>query len=802
MRSKSVRILFLKLALGALCLLGAAVFMTGCKSLFLHKGYPDYDGSIVGLPLHAPVRVLRDVNGIPHIYARDRHDLMVAQGYVHAQDRLWQMETLRRVATGTLAEIAGEGRVDLDYCCRLLGFPELRQRAAADLPAEETALLQAYVDGINAYIRERGEDLPLEFRSAEFVPDPWQVEDVFSFITLNSWMFRENYRAELFALAARQNVELQEWKDIFPSHRQANLPDDAYFEELRGLKVGAVQPAALSFFQALPEALPPAGGTNSWVTARGPGGKPLLANDTHVGISLPGTWYLCHLKAPGVDIIGASAAGVPGVIAGHTDEVAWGLAILPIDFVDLFVVRVDPADPTRYQVGERTLSMEREEMVISVKENEPTTRVAYRTIYGPVITELEPGVEAAVALHWYGTLPEGELDDRTVSTILRFMDCHSVEDVMRAVDTVKLVGLNFLAADVRGNIGWQSAGAVPVRRGYSGRLPADGSSGTMGWDGFLPFAQMPRSYNPPEGFIVNCNDRVVGDADPNPISNSWSAPYRHDRVMSLLKDMGEPTVDGFRKMQMDVYSPQAETLLPKLRDYTFRDPGAMEAISLLEGWDRQVAADSCGAAVYEVFLAQLVRALLEDEAGGNLFYYYHIPFKQYLIQDVILDRPQSGLWDRKDTPQKEGPQEILEKALAATIEFLESELGDNRRGWSWGRLHAIEWRHAGATSWFKRMLLNAGPYPVGGDATTLNANTPVVANGEYRPVHIPALRMVAPLADLDRMQILATIGQSGQPGHRHYDDMVRPWLEGELFHLPYRDATVAGTVDSELKLSP
>lgn len=549
---------------------------------------------------------------------------------------------------------------------------------------------------------------------------------------------------------------------------------------LRGLKVGAVQRAALSFFQALPEALPPAGGTNIWVTAKGPGGKPLLANDTHVGISLPGTWYLCHLKAPGVDIVGASAVGVPGIIAGHNDEVAWGLAILPIDFVDLFVVRVDPANPTRYQVGERTLSMEREEIVLAVKEGEPITRVAYRTIYGPIITELEPGVEAAVALHWYGTLPEGELEDRTVSSILQFMDCHNVEDVMSAVSTVKLVGLNFLAADVRGNIGWQSAGAVPNRRGYSGRLPADGSSGTMGWDGFLPFAQMPRAYNPPEGFIVNCNDRVVGDADPNPISNSWSAPYRRDRVVSL----------------------QAETLLPKLRPYTFQDLRAVEAISLLEGWDRQVAAESSGAAVYEVFLAELVRALLEDEVGGNLFYYYHIPFKQYLIQDVILDRPQSGLWDRKDTPQKEGPQEILEKALAATIDFLESELGDNRRGWSWGRLHAIEWRHAGATSRFTRMLLNAGPYPVGGDATTLNANTPVVAKGEYRPVHIPALRMVASLADLDGMRILATIGQSGQPGHRHYDDMVRPWLEGELFHLPYRDGTVAGTVDSELKLSP
>jgi penicillin amidase len=255
-------------------------------------------------------------------------------------------------------------------------------------------------------------------------------------------------------------------------------------------------------------------------------------------------------------------------------------------------------------------------------------------------------------------------------------------------------------------------------------------------------------------------------------------------------------------MQMDVYSLQAETLLPRLRSFSFEDPKASEAMSFLEGWDRQVAADSAGAAVYEVFLNEWVRALLEDEVGGNLFYYHHIPFKKYLIQDVILDRPESGLWDRKDTPEKEGPQEILEMALAATIDFLEGELGANRKSWSWGRLHSIEWRHAGATSGFTRMLLNVGPFPVGGDPTTLNCNTYVSTRGEYRPVHIPNLRMVAPLADLDGMQILATVGQSGQPGHPHYDDMARPWLEGELFHLPYRDKTVAGTVDSELDLTP
>jgi len=203
-----------------------------------------------------------------------------------------------------------------------------------------------------------------------------------------------------------------------------------------------------------------------------------------------------------------------------------------------------------------------------------------------------------------------------------------------------------------------------------------------------------------------------------------------------------------------------------------------------------------------VFLTQWVRALLEDEVGDDLFYYFHIPFKKYLIQDVILDRPDSPVWDRKDTPEREGPQQILEMALSGTIRWMEEQLGANRRSWSWGRLHQVHWRHAGGTSWLKAMLLNSGPYPVDGDGTTLNSNTPIAARGEYRACLIPALRMVVSLADLDGMQIIAPMGQSGQPGHRHYDDMVKGWIEGRLISLPFSRDRVEATAVSAMTLSP
>ncbi|MGD0725125.1 MAG: penicillin acylase family protein [Spirochaetia bacterium] len=788
--------------LTVMLILGFLMAAGGCKSLFLAKGYPSYDGELRGLPVHAPVKVLRDGYGIPHIYAQDRHDLLLAQGYVHAQDRLWQMETIRRLCAGRLAEVAGEARLNLDYFARLAGFPELRSRALRALRQDEVEQIQAYVDGINAYIRLRSDNLPLEFRSAKFKPEDWTVEDACSFVVLNSWGFQENFRAELMVLQGRKSVSVQDWKDIFPGHAGAVLPDDAYFERLRSWKVGPLHKSALAFFQAVPDQVSMGGGSNAWIIAAGPGGKPLFANDTHVGISVPGTWYLCHLNSPGIDIAGASAPGTPGVVIGHNEKVAWGLTVLPVDSLDLFMVRVDPQNPTRYFVGNEVLEMERQETVITLPGGKSRTMTVYRTIYGPVITALDNGIDAAVALRWYGTLKEGELEDLTMRSILGFMDCRSARDVIENARYTKIVGLNFLAADVEGNIGWHCAGAVPIRRGYSGRLPADGSAGTMSWEGFTRFDELPGALNPPEGRIANCNNRVVADDDPQQISNSWSAPYRFERALSLLGELASPTAEGFRRMQLDSYSLQAEKILPKLLAYSFKDPRAREAADILKSWDRQVLAGSKAAAVWEIFLTEWVRQLLGDELGDQLFYYFHIPFKKYLIQDVILDRPDSPLWDRKDTPQREGPQEILETSLSRTIRWLEDRLGSDRRSWSWGRLHTVYWKHPGGGSGLNALLLNSGPYPVDGDGTTLNSWAPMPARDEYYSFIIPNLRMVVSLADLDGMTMIAPLGQSGQPGHAHYDDMVGKFIKGESINLPVSPERVQATVVSTMVLTP
>jgi penicillin amidase len=784
-----------------LVILGALVLLGSCKSLILAKGWPEYEGEFSNLPLQEPVTVLRDKYGIPHIYARNKHDLLVAQGFVHAQDRLWQMETFRRVVSGRLSEFAGEGRVNLDTFCRMLGFPELRRKAYEALSPEDRAMAQAYADGVNAYIRLLGEDLPLEFQSSGHTPEQYTAEDTISLFVLNSWMFRENYRPELLVLLGRQNIEMEEWADIYPAFPNADLPGDSYFESLRSLKTGPVLPEAFAFFQALPEQAG-GGGTNMWITNRGPGGKPLLANDQHLGISVPNTWYLCHLNAPGINAAGVSAAGAPGIMAGHTDNVAWGLAIFPIDFVDLFLLRLDPKDPTRYLVGDQSLDMEEEQMVIGLPEGQSVRKTVYHTIFGPIITELKPGIEGAVALRSYGTVRSKEATDGTLSSVLRFMEAGSVAEMMDIVADMKTIGFSFIMGDVQGNIGWQTTGSIPRRSGYSGRLPADGSSGIHDWQGFLRVEEMPASYNPPEGYIINTNNRTIPESDPYVFSFMWSADYRKDRIAMLLEELDTPIVEDCRRMQMDVHSLQADHILPKLFAYSFVDEKAMAAVEILKNWDREVTADSPGAAVYEVFLNQWVRALLEDELGENLFPYFHITLKKYLIQDVILDRPDSTLWDRKDTTDRETPQQILEMALSKTYSWLEEQLGGNPSRWDWGRLHYYYWKHAGGTSCFKAWLLNVGPVPAAGDFNTVNSNAYIATRDEYKVTMLPGIRMVIPLGDVNAMKISMPLGQSCQPGHKHYDDLVEGWAAGQLLDFPVARADVQAMAVSKLLLSP
>jgi penicillin amidase len=774
--------------------------------LLVGRAYPQTRGTISGLPLRGRVEVLRDRWGIPHLFAENDHDLFAAQGFVHAQDRLWQMERLRRFTSGKLSEIAGEATVGADMFARMLGLPGMRCRAAAAFSEADRAIAEAYAEGVNAYLTSRGRDLPLEFRSMGFTPEPWTSEDEISFLIYLSWNLSfACLTTKLFALVKGKDLTLREWNDLFPSSPGESLPPDPYFDSLAKLRIGALHPGVLAMHRAMPEpwdaktlvtrilAASPGAISNNWAVSRSADGKPLLANDPHLGLSLPAIWYLCHLHAPGIDAAGASVPGTPGIVIGRNTRVAWGFTTVMLDAIDVLLFRVDPADPRRYRIGDRWFPMEGEELRIQLPRGREVSVPLYRTVRGPVITAVERGIEAVAVLKWYGSLPGDQQTDRSFRVLPSFLRAAKAADIIEAGRSCSWISQNFLAADVDGHIAWSATGAAPVRDGYSGRLPGDGSAGAD-WKGFLPYDEMPHLFDPPEGFIVTANNKSTDERSPHPISYYWAGPYRHQRITDLLRGMKSPTPEDFRLLQADRHSLAADRVLDKVLAFDFQDPGAREAADQLRGWDRQVSARSRGAAVFEAFLVSLERALTEWKLGPEVGLYLNA--RAFGIVDVALDRPESPWWGNEE------PRAVVERALVAAMELLGERLGRRRAGWSWGRLHRYAFRHPGATSPITRLLLNPWARPAEGDCNTVNASWYYYAGGSFDATIISSMRVVVPLGDIDGMRVIIPLGQSGQPGHPHYDDLTDAWARCELVPLPLSRGAVEKIARDRQTLEP
>ncbi len=613
--------------------------MGGIRSLVarlaISRGWPQTRGTIHGLALRDRVEVRRDRWGVPHITASNPSDLLYAQGFVHAQDRLWQMESLRRLSEGRLSEIAGTATLDLDFFCRMIGMPEMKQRVCATLSGEDLSLVESYVAGVNGYLRVCGKRLPFEFGSLGFEPEPWSVESCASVLPyLSWWLLFQHYAEKLLAIAAGRRLSLHEWNDLFPSHPDARMPPDPFFETLARLKLGELHPGALGFHAGLggdlaPEArraalqtdalkAPLGGGSNNWVVAKGSDGYPLLANDPHLGVAVPPVWHFCHLSVPGsVNVAGCSLPGVPGVIIGRTEEAAWGLTNVCLDAADILLFRVLPENPRRYRIGDRVLDLRQRQLRFGVRGGPDLTLPLYETESGPVITAVRDGVEAVAVLKWYGTLSNDSVTDRSFRGVFSFMRARSAADVLEAARHWSYASQNFVAADRAGHIGWHASGAAPIRNGYTGRLPADGTAGAE-WTGFLSFESLPQSRDPKEGWIATANFVPAGYDAPLPLSYSWMPPYRLERITEGLSRLPSPTIEDFQRLQMDLHSAQADRILPKALAFPFTDPEAARAAEILRVWDHEVRADSAGAALYELFLFELERRADRQPARGRV----------------------------------------------------------------------------------------------------------------------------------------------------------------------------------------
>ncbi|HTZ38307.1 MAG TPA: penicillin acylase family protein [Stellaceae bacterium] len=767
-------------------MLGAIVMLVaGGAYGALVLSLPQVAGRLTVAGLHGPVTIARDADGVPTITAGDDEDLAFGLGFAHAQDRLFQMELQRRYAAGRLAEVFGEGAVAVDKQMRVLGLYRAAAAALPHLAAPVRRGIEAYAAGVNAYVAGR-RLLPLEFLVLRFRPEPWRPADTLAWGKLMDFELGGNYRGELLRARMAQTVSAADMEFLYPDY-----PKDAP----RTLAALAPLYRRLPFAQlydALPPGLGPHYASNNWVVdgAHSASGKPLLANDPHLGFSAPGFWYLARLKTPEHEIVGGTVAGSPLVVVGHNERIAWGFAMTTADIEDLFIEKLDPANDAHYMVADGSIPFRTRQETIEVRGAAPVTLTVRATRHGPVISDMLP----------QGTLDQGYVlalqttflddDDRGAEALWnidRATDWPSFRDALR-----NLVGppLNVVYADGAGTIGFIAAGRIPIRKKGDGWLPVPGWTGDYDWDGFIPFDQLPQGTNPASGHFASANNKIVPDSYPYFISRDWDLPYRAERIEALLAETPRQTPQTSAAMQADTLSLMAQRLVPLMTRIVPSSDAAREAVERLQNWDFRMDADKVEPLLFTAWLRQFARSVLVARLGEAAADYWDL--RPRVMEAVLTQRPDWCADPR--TPGRETCETRLAAALDAALAELRRDYGPEMARWQWGRAHiayfpnAVFERLPLLRDWFKVSIPTPGGYD------TLNRGPSLIRDdaAPFQQRFGAGLRMVTDLAAPAASRMMIAPGQSGNAMSSHYADLLSRWRAFDW--LVPGEATAAATL--------
>ncbi|HBY96325.1 MAG: penicillin acylase family protein [Ardenticatenaceae bacterium] len=771
-----------RLLVGVTALLVVLLLVGGIAGWWLiRRPWPQVNGTVKVPGLEAAVEIHRDEWGIPHVYAQNEHDLYFAQGYVHAQDRLWQMDFQRRVGEGRLSEVLGATTLETDKFLRTLGTNRAAVADLANADAETRAVLEAYAAGVNAFIDSRQDRLPLEFTLLGYKPDRWQPVDTLVWGKMMAWNLNGNWEAELFrarVIATLGAARLADLAPGYPANGPLILPGGTNAYRSLGTPnlaavAAALAPARLSLGPAA-DGL----GSNNWVVsgAKSTTGRPMLANDPHLGIQMPGLWYEVGLHTPDLNVIGASLPGVPGVIIGHNDHIAWGVTNLEFDVEDLYLEKLNPTNPAEYEVEGRfePFQVVREE--IRVKGQSELVQLDVRVgRHGPLINDVVGGLKQPTALLWL-TVARPSTILTSVRLLNRAQNWHDFTEALKLWDTP---AQNFIYADDQGNIGYYGAGRMPIRAAGTGDVPSPGWDSSHEWVGFVPFEQLPHALNPPAGFIATANNKPVPDSYPFHLGSSWAAPFREQRIITLLAAKEKLSLDDMRAVQADVVPLPARTLVPLLLAVHSDNLIVQRAQEQLREWHERggdrLDPDLPGAGIYNATYLALIRHLFGDELGPELLddYLKWSDAHQEAV-NILLAEPENSWWDDKTTPARESRDDILKAALADMALDLGRRYGDVPHEWRWRYLHTATFDHPlGSVKPLDRIFNRVLARVPGGDQTPLK--TAFRYGHSFEVTSLPSYRQIIDVGQWDNSLFQHTTGQSGQPFHPHYDDMIAPW---------------------------
>jgi penicillin amidase len=810
-RSTGLRIFLWLMSVVVLLIVG----LIGYAYFMARSALPQLDGSILAKGLSAPVKVTRDGHGVPAIEAASLEDLFFAQGYVTAQDRLWQMDVMRRFGAGELSEVLGEGTLKIDREQRILGLRAAAQKSLGAASPRDRSYFEAYARGVNAFIETRGNALPIEFHVLKYRPKPWQAEDSIVIANqmvkdLNYYAFADKFTREKILgklgpeLAADLYVN-RSWHDRPPTVMRQDLgdqpsqdsgdkdddddddddsgPDNAVTQLAGGLVIWA---------QHAPEAV---NGSNDWVVsgAHTVTGKPLLSNDMHLGHQMPNLWYEAHLKCGGVDVAGVTLPGMPYVIVGHNQRIAWGFTNVGPTVADAFIENFNAQG--EYQTPQGWLQPERRSEVIHVKGKPDVTVDVRITRHGPIVSELIPGETRQVALRW--TLYDG--------LHMPFFDvdmAQNWEDFRKAFSQLDAPGQNVVYADVDGNIGYQATGHIPIRAAGDGSLPVSGADDAHEWISYIPFDKLPRIYNPPSGIIATANGRIAPDDYPYSINVEWDAPWRTARIYHVLESGRKFAAADMLALENDIQSENdlfaAERFVYAVDHAAKPSARAKQAADLMRNWDGRMAAASTAATIAVRSGQELARLLLEPRLGAApadpkqqettlSWKTYHWEMRTVWLQNVMLHQPKRWL------PEKyPNYDELLAAAVEAAVNG--SDAPKDLGSWHWGRVNALDIEHPilgkipGLQGW-----TGPGIKEESGSGYTVKAVT---------RHHGPSERFTANLANLDESTLNTVTGQGGNFLSPYYMDQWKAWYEGTTFTLPFTQQAVEASGTHRLVLEP
>ncbi|HZD58626.1 MAG TPA: penicillin acylase family protein [Anaerolineales bacterium] len=806
--------------------------------LNLRRSFPQTAGEIHLSGLDGPVDIYRDRFGVPNIYAKTKHDLFFAQGYVHAQDRFWQMDLWRHQGAGRLSELVGDSTLETDVFLRTLGWERVSREELQNLDSESLAMLQAYSEGVNAYLSDhQGAALSMEYF---FLPvlnrgyqiQPWEPLNTVTWAKAMAWDLSGNMDTEIDRAELLKTLSPQQVAQLFPpypSDHPVIVPDAALATSYSDHRESdttlwtTLSPALQQVQGQMLELDSLFGGSfkgigsNSWVISGGrtATGKPLLANDPHLGAQMPSIWYEVGLHcAPQsaecpYEVSGFSFAGVPGVIIGHNDRIAWGFTNVGPDVMDLYIEKINPANPDQYEFEGKWVDMQLIQDSIQVAGGQPKELTVRLTRHGPLITEAyglqdfaeKAGVDlpehTAIALRWTALEPSN-----VFRAIWGFNLAQNWDEFRDAARDFAVPSQNLVYADVDGNIGYQMPGNIPIRnKDHSGELPVPGWTGENEWQGYIPFEELPFSFNPSQGYIVTANNAVVGPDYPYAISLDWDRGFRAQRIIDMIESASNKiTVEDIQRMQGDDRALIAESIVPVLMQISLEDSHLSQARDLLLDWDYQFRMDSAPAALFGSFWRHLLEITFTDDLPE--FYKPSGSDTWMEIMRQLVAEPESAWWDDQRTAQTETRDDIFRQALGAAVNELDGSLGNDPGKWQWGDLHTLTLQNQVMTNFpLVQKLFDRGPFRTSGGSDIVNA-TGWNSSQSYEVQSLPSMRMIVDLGGLNNSLSMHTTGQSGHAYHPHYIDMADPWRTIQYHPMLWEQNQVQTAAEGHLILSP